>query len=229
MKSASRFACKWIVLAIILIGLLVALAEGQNPGNNAVYNSSNGVTFSLSFIDASKFIGNGVNQSSNICGVMYGILSGTFYNYPATGAVIDARGMTGATALTCPPGTTPWNNGSHTVTSPSTILLPATTAAAPIVISSKWILPSYTHLIGQGDAITPNGFTLGTTIQASGTFPASSAMIQLGSSSGCCTAISVENLTGLAHLYVLCKGGNVEIGCHSFSLPVARALVQEPE
>ena len=54
--------------------------------------------------------------------------------------------------------------------------------------------PSYTHLIGQGDAITSLS-PLGTTIQVSGSFPASNPMIQFGSSSGCCTAISVENLT----------------------------------
>jgi hypothetical protein len=52
----------------------------------------------------------------------------------------------------------------------------------------------YTHLIGQGDAITSVS-PLGTTIQVSGTFSGSSSMIQFGSSSGCCTAISVENLT----------------------------------
>ena len=53
MKSVSRFACEGI-LAITAIGLLVALADGQNPGNNAVYNPSNGVTFSVSFIDARR-------------------------------------------------------------------------------------------------------------------------------------------------------------------------------
>jgi hypothetical protein len=85
MKSASRFAYKWALLAIALVGLRSTFAppaEAQNPGNNAVYNSSSGVTFSLSFIDASVFIGNGNNQSSNICGAIYGILSGAFYNYP---------------------------------------------------------------------------------------------------------------------------------------------------
>ena len=132
----------------------------------------------------------------DLCDAVYRLMSGFagFPPYPASGTVIDARGVNGATNLTCTHGS-PWKEGSNTATAPSTILLPATTGAAPIVISSKWILPSNTHLIGQGDAITPNGFTLGTTIQVSGSFPASNPMIQFGSSTGCCTAISVENLT----------------------------------
>src|ERR1700676_4350971 len=41
------------------------------------------------------------------------------------------------------------------------------------------------------------------------------------------TIIREENIvcgdSGLAHLYVLCKGGNVEVGCHSFSLHPGKA------
>jgi hypothetical protein len=117
---------------------------------------------------------------------------------PATGAVIDARGIRGSTALTCPTGTTPWNNSTTTVSVPSTILLPATggTTPTPIVISSPWILPLNTHLIGEGDGIPiySSGTlvsTPGTTIQAKSGF--SGIMIQLGSSSVCsgpCTGIS---------------------------------------
>jgi hypothetical protein len=199
MKRTSTFAYGWALSAIALIGLLltvVGLAEAQSPGNNAVYNSSNGVTFSLSFIDASVFIGNGNNQSSNICGAIYGILSGAFYNYPATGAIIDARGISGPTALTCPTGRTPWNNGTTTVNVPSTILLPPT-GANPIVIPTTWVLPSKTRLVGEGEN-NPVSSTPGTTIQApSGTLL--STMIQFGSSSVCssgvCSGISVERLT----------------------------------
>jgi len=192
MKNAKRrgYCCRLLTTLTIVISMfsVCPLTQAQNPGNNAVYNSSNSIKPSLSFIDVSN-----LPQGFDLCDTIYRLFTGFlgYPPYPSAGAVIDARG---ATNLTCSHGS-PWTEGANTVTLPSTILLPATTAAAPIVISSKWILPSYTHLIGQGDAITPNGFTLGTTIQASGTFPASSAMIQFGSSSGCCTAISVENLT----------------------------------
>jgi len=171
MKSGTRLASTRGIFTIVFVlgwfSVFATRAEAQNPGNNAVYNNSNGFTFSLSFIDASVFIGHGTNQSPNICGVIYGILSGSFYVYPSTGAVIDARGISGSTALTCPSGTTPWSTNGNTniVNVPSTILLPATggTSPTPIVISTPWILPSATHLIGEGDNTT-NG-SAGTTIQ----------------------------------------------------------------
>jgi hypothetical protein len=145
--------------------------------------------FSGAFIDASVF---GLS-TSNICKVLNGILSSA--SYPVGGAVIDARGLpgsTGNTSMTC--STSPW--AGITNPPPSTILLPATGGATPtpIIISTSWILPSNTHLIGEGDG--PSG----TTIQmGSGTSLA--PMVQFGSSSsticpsGVCTGISVENLT----------------------------------
>src|SRR6202030_2492546 len=73
----------------------------------------------------------------------------------------------------------------------------------PIIISSLWILPSNTHLIGEGDGIPMYSSgtlisTPGTTIQAASGF--SGTMIQFGSSSPVCpssgcSGISVENLT----------------------------------
>ena len=79
-----------------------APAEAQlaSPGNNAVYNSSGSVVLSPSFIDASVFVGTGQGQGSDICDVLFKILSGDpnfFKNgYPSTGAVIDARGISGS-------------------------------------------------------------------------------------------------------------------------------------
>jgi len=116
--------------------------------------------------------------------------------------VIDARGVRGATNLTCTHGS-PWTEGVNTVSLPSTILLPATGGATPTPIiipnSSPWILPANTHLIGEGDG-TSGGSTTGTTIQAASGF--SGSMIQFGSPScppvngvPICTGISVENLT----------------------------------
>jgi hypothetical protein len=170
------------------------LVLAQAVGDDAVYNSTNGIAFSPSFIDASTFLPPNSTLGRDLCDAIYRLFTGFsgFPPYPAAGAVVDARGVSGAN-LTCSHGS-PWAEGSSTVSTPSTILLPATTAAAPIVISTPWVLPSYTHLIGQGDAITSVS-PLGTTIQVSGTFSGSSSMIQFGSSSGCCTAISVENLT----------------------------------
>jgi hypothetical protein len=195
----SNFAGAFLGLAALLAWSFTgpSLTLAQTEGNNAVYNSNNSVVASPAFIDASMYLPpHSTTQGQDICDAIFGIFINKWGvgTYPSTGAVIDARGVSGSTNLTCTHGS-PWKEGTNTVAAPSTILLPATTAAAPIVISSKWILPSNTHLIGQGDAITPNGSTLGTAIQASGTFPVSSAMIQFGSSSGCCTAISVENLT----------------------------------
>jgi uncharacterized protein YqjF (DUF2071 family) len=62
MKNASTSAYSRELFAIVLVGLLptfAAPAEAQSAGNNAVYSSSNAITPSLSFIDASIFIGNG--------------------------------------------------------------------------------------------------------------------------------------------------------------------------
>ena len=100
----------------------------------------------------------------------------------------------------------PWGSGSGYLNVPSTILLPATGGATPTPIiipnSSPWILPSNTHLIGEGDGIPVYSSgslvsTPGTTIQAKSGF--SGTMIQFGSASVCpsgvCTGISVENLT----------------------------------
>jgi hypothetical protein len=217
MKSVNRLGSRWVVplFMTVLTGVfLVAPAGAQlaSPGNNAVYNSSGNVALSPAFIDASVFVGSGQGQGSDICDALFKILSGDpnfFKNgYPSTGAVIDARGISGATNLTCSHGT-PWTEGNTTVNVPSTILLPATGAVAPnnptpIIISTPWILPPNTHLIGEGDGIPSTGFTPATTIQAASSF-SGTTMIQFGpSATFClppgegttvCVGISVENLT----------------------------------
>jgi hypothetical protein len=105
---------------------------------------------------------------------------------PSTGGVIDARGLPGntGTSMTCT--ASPWAG----ITTPSTVLLPQ----GPIVMGPTWVLPSNTHLIGEGDndpaasAIS----TPGTTIQASSS--TSGTMIQFAPASGA-SGISVERLT----------------------------------
>ncbi len=197
MQRAMRFASAvefFVGLAVLSCGLAVfTSAANAQTAENAVYNSSGATTSSPAFIDASVF----GSSATDICAVLYGILSSTSITYPAVGAVIDARGLPGATGtnMTCASGTTPWYNGSSFANVPSTILLPAQT----IVISSTWKLPSNTHLIGEGEA-TLSGTTPDiSTIQASSTFSTPGPFLQFGSSSICgssqCTGISVERLT----------------------------------
>jgi|ERR1700674_977006 len=205
MKGAKRFASGWMffVIVAVLVGWFSAFptsADAQgSQGQNAVYPASGQCCMgSPAFIDASMFL-NPLTQGRDLCDTIYGILNNLFGNtYPATGAVIDARGISGAMNLTCTHGT-PWTEGSNTVSVRSTILLPATGGASPtpIIISSPWVLPPNTRLVGEGDGIPSSGYTPGTTIQAASSF--SGSMIQFGSSSVCpsglCTGISVENLT----------------------------------
>ncbi len=200
MKGAIRSASSWMFLAsvAVLACWLSAFPAVAQRGQDAVYNSSNGVTNSPAFIDASMFGA----QNTDICAVLNFIMS-PGHGYPLAGAVIDARGLPGTTGtgMTCT--ASPW--AGITNPPPSTILLPAGT----IVIPTTWVLPSNTRLVGEGDGIpsttSSTFFSPGTMIQvASGSLL--STMIQFGSSSVCpgsvptCTGISVENLTlnGLA-------------------------------
>jgi len=183
MKNVTRLAsCPAIFAAVaILIGWFLVLptrAEAQTVGNNAVYyytTSNPGVCCkgSGAFIDASMLLHSG----SDICDTIYGLFTGRtgFPPYPSAGAVIDARGISGS-ALTCTKGS-PWTESGSSATLPSTILLPATTPSAPIVIPTPWILPNNTRLIGEGDN-DPTSATPLTTIQASSSF--SGNMIQFG-------------------------------------------------
>jgi hypothetical protein len=205
MKSATKLAPVLIFWGVVIV--LVAwfsacpppVAAQGSQGQDAVYNSSNGIVGSSSFIDASMF----ATSADTFCSTIYKILQPASYS----AAVIDARGFPGTTGanMTCAVGWTPWNNGATYLNKPSTILLPATGGATPtpIIISTPWILPSNTHLIGEGDGIPSSGSTPGTTIQAKSGF--SGSMIQFGSASASvcpllgsiytCTGISAENLT----------------------------------
>jgi hypothetical protein len=219
MKGTTGPASGWMVSAIVavLASWLLALplqvdaqntcsgSQGQNGVYNATCNNGNpGIVGSSAFIDASMFAGNPPQR--NICAVLNWVLNPSNGILPTTGAVIDARGVPGITppvSMTCT--ASPW--AGITNPRPSTILLPATGGASPnpIIIpnSSPWILPSNTHLIGEGDGIPVYSSgtlvsTPGTTIQAKSGF--SGTMIQFGGASpicpsNVCTGISVENLT----------------------------------
>jgi hypothetical protein len=187
------------ITATELLGMVVVVAcwfwafpAVAQQGQDAVYNSSAQVTNSPSFIDASQF---GLSTMT-ICKVLYGILSSS--SYPATGAVIDARGLPGTTGtnMTCATGTTPWNNGTTTVNVPSIILLPA----GPITIQATWALPGNTKLIGEGYGTTGGTVIQACTTSCSAKFPTGNSMIQFGLFSCpintpiCYSGISVENL-----------------------------------
>jgi hypothetical protein len=133
MRRATRLTHACMSLGIVAVLAFPTLGNAQGAqGQDAVYNSSNGVVGSSSFIDASMFAG---AQNPNICAVLHSILNSN--SYPATGAVIDARGLansTPPTSMTCTAANpSPWAGIANPL--PSTILLPAT-GATPIVIPS---------------------------------------------------------------------------------------------
>jgi hypothetical protein len=107
---------------------------------------------------------------------LFAIINAT--GYPTAGTVvIDARGINTTNSkhssgnLLC--AGTPWFNGTNASTSnPATILLPAAT----ILISSTWILPDGSKVIGEGSG----GGSSGTTLEVSGF--TGSEMIELGDS-----------------------------------------------
>jgi hypothetical protein len=204
MKDTTTLVLLGMVLEVVValvgwVALFPTRAEAQT-GNNAVYDSLGNCApckKSPAFIDASVFGG----SSTDICSVLNNVLVNIVQSTYPQGAVIDARGLPAVgTSMTCPSSQpSQWAGIAHPP--PSTILLPATTPAAPIKIPSMWALPPNTHLIGEGDTISSTT-TISTTIQAHGSFP-SSSMIQFGTSlafcfppgSSVCNDISVENLT----------------------------------
>jgi len=108
MKNTCRTVLTASSMAFLSWALVFpTLARAQGIGNDAVYNSTNGVTFSSSFIDASMLLPPNSNLGRDLCDAIYRLFSGFagFPLYPANGAVIDARGVSGTTNLTCTHGT----------------------------------------------------------------------------------------------------------------------------
>jgi hypothetical protein len=203
MKSARIKKTMGLVFAGILAALLYsATASGQNTeGNNAVCTSQTGCSTTVgttAFIDASRFVN--ANQGSDICDAIFGIFVNKWnvFTYPSSGAVIDARGISGS-ALKCTNGS-PWTEGSTTVSAPANILLPATGGGnnfTPIIIPTGWVLPPNTRLIGQGDNPSSGTVIQACTSTTCTTSFSGTAMIQFGSSTCLatgCQAVSVEKL-----------------------------------
>lgn len=194
-SRVSQMLGLYLLVGIIICASFISPTEARSQaGGNAVCTAQSRclpTAASPAFIDAVGY-GNG----SDLCDVIYGIFNNRNPNaptYPSTGAVIDARGLT---SLTCSLGT-PWSENGAYVNVPATILLPSGT----IKISSTWILPNNTKLIGEettDPALNNNGSTAQTTIQATSGL-SSGAIIQFGDSTHCpssvCTGISVEHLT----------------------------------
>ena len=177
--SPSRFFTLFLGIVVLAFWFsaysISASAQTGSQGQNGVYYADQTCCKGTSaFVDASTF----VFLNSDFCTVLYTILHAPTYSV----TVIDARGLSSSnTNMTCASGT-PWNQGGISANVPSTILLPAGT----ITIPQTWVLPSKTHLIGQGDNIGA-----GTILKANTSF--SSPMIQFGSVTGA-SEISVENL-----------------------------------
>jgi hypothetical protein len=194
----------WMALVVTVIGLRIAV-EAQKEGNNAIYSGS-GNAASTAYIDAGAFYNNG-NSGLDICTILNKILTcsssggcGGYSQYPAAGAVIDARGilpLQGAPASLSCSGDPFYNSTTSSyVTVPSTILLPGET----IMIPQPWVLPSNTRIIGVG-----SGLNFYTTIGAQSSFAIPSSpqstiptMIQMGvgsiSSPTLATGVVIENL-----------------------------------
>jgi hypothetical protein len=203
MRKLTELALGSMSLAVFvalcwLLGLPIS-AGGQTGklGQNAVCTTTpcsqaSQTVGTWAFVDA--YVVSTKLSSPNFCSVLNDILTTSNGFLTSTGGVVDARGLNSANVnMTC--SASPWSGIN--VPPPSVILLPATTATAPIVIPSAWVLPPNTHVIGQGDNV---GF--GTTLQAckssvNGCSFTDTAMLQFGLSSLCttaCTGIAVENL-----------------------------------
>lgn len=170
----------------LLISLLIGLANMAlaQQGEPVVWIAPSTSTNSPAYVDASVFSFSG----SEICGPIHSALQklATISKNSSNvvqGGIVDARGMfvqPPIKYLTCT--TNPFSG----VTVPATVLLPATI----IGISTTWVLPSNTRLVGENSQDT----TI-TIDQNASSF--SSPIIQMGSSTLCpsgCTGISVEHV-----------------------------------
>jgi hypothetical protein len=202
MRIARKLVASWMFFAtiVVLLGWFatspsVATAQVVAGWNTICQGSGTNcgtLLPSSSFIDASALAFG--NASTDICARIYNALQSTIppsQSIALVHPVIDARGIKNTTMnptiLTCKTNETPWVPLSGTAfATPSTILLPA----GKIFISTGWILPNLTKLIGVGasDPGDVDGDTTDaeTTIAAWTNFgPAGTALLQMGESSLC--------------------------------------------
>jgi len=193
------FLLGWLVIASNHAAAQVTCTT--SAGNNGVWGpcqNQTGITGSASFVDASTLVGNGQNQGSDLCDVIYKVLRGTIVSGFTSGGVIDARAIIG-TALTCSTtaNTSPWftTSGGYLNNKPSTILLPA----GVIKIHYQWVVPSGTRLIGVGADLAGSQQTVIQACSTTNCFTGSAVLQFGGTGTTCspspCTGISVEHVT----------------------------------
>jgi hypothetical protein len=178
----------FMVLLIVGSALPVRL-HGQTPGapiyagDAAVYSNTTGTrTNSHAYIDASVSTFSSTDFCQTLASALAQLANG---NYRGGAGVIDTRGINPA-SMTC--NANPWAS----VSVPATVLLPT----GLIKVSATWILPSGTHLVGEGGEDPTISGTAGTTLQAQSNF---GPILQMGSATGC-TGVSVEDLVLDGHV-----------------------------
>jgi hypothetical protein len=167
-----------------LTGMMVvtSLTLAQQTGSPVVTKPTGTLTYSLAYIDAS------VESGSDVCAQIHNALAQLSNSaYKNGGGIVDARGASVSTACSSVAGSPSWGNPWSGISVPSTVLLPA----GKIQINTQWVLPSGTHLIGEGGedpGFSPN--VQRTTIHAQ---TGAESVIQMGVNTGC-TDVSIEDL-----------------------------------
>jgi hypothetical protein len=174
----------------------------QSAGNKAVWNSSNQVTGSTVWVDASAWwSASGLGVPDLCLFIRDDILNGSYSGTYPNGTVIDARGLAygvaGGAQIAC--SVDPFAKLSGPPPS-TTILLPS----GNIIADTTWYIPNNTRIVGdeQQTTIRGNCSTCSYIIEMGGTEPNSG--VNLCPSTGC-TSVGIEHL-------VLGGGGAASIG-----------------
>jgi hypothetical protein len=221
MKIARTLRTRYILgtTLLVLSGWLIALpAQAQD---NGVYNASNTVVGSPAFIDASTFCPSGGcvggSNPTDICSVMNQALAYLSTHFPS-GGVVDARGIV-PTANVCMSNPYFNANSSTGISTPSTLLLPAST----ITITQPWILPDHTRIVGTGrqtilsvcflapgscgNPFNPDSFNSIIEMGYYGNLPNSNNYAPCPNNN-VCTGVSLEHLTLSSENYTVITGLN---------------------
>jgi hypothetical protein len=163
-------AAKAIILAVVtVVAVLCDVANAQHQGNSAYYSTQYTQNGSGIYVDASQF------TSGDFCARIAAAINSI--GGAPNGATVDARGINAGGTNGC--HNSPWNGVSASYS--IVLLLPAGT----INISSTWVIPNSTRVVGEGSGVT-------TIKDAVGLNP----MLSMGSSAcSPCMGVSVEELT----------------------------------
>jgi hypothetical protein len=190
--GAKKLATSGFLVAVfVCIGVWSHPAYSQTPaqGNKAVIDSSGGPTPSTIWIDASAWWDESTTTNPDLCNILNTIIALQISGGSTVGVVIDARGLYNSfltsPAVACTGTPFPTSASSFAMT----ILLPSAT----IPMSSTWIVPNNTRLVGEGQ---------NTNLVAESGFTGTGYMIEMGASSLCsavsgssvCTSVGIEHL-----------------------------------